>query len=536
MVKKLTYTDVLKSFETEGYQLLSKEYVNSSTPVKYVCPQGHTYQVTWNKWQGGRRCPYCTPGGRVRVVDIEYIRSKFAEEGYKLLIEVYTNCDTKLKCTCPEGHTVYISWDAWQSKGTRCAECSGTKKHSFGDVDAAFSSEGFTLLSTDYKNVHSKLKYRCPVGHEGTITFSNWKAGNRCRQCSGKIKHSLEFIKKEFEVEGYKLLTKKYVNGKQKLSYICPKNHRHSMVWNNWQQGQRCPSCLNLSKGEKELAGSIRALGIYIIRNDRTIIAPYELDIFIPSKKIAIEYCGLYWHSEGMGKNSTYHKNKLDMCQEKGIRLITVFEDEWLIGKDIVISMLKSILGIYNTTLHANECKVKEISEKEAKDFYQENHLQGYGVEYATSLGAFYDNTLVSVMTFSNAGSDKVTKATTDDVWELYRFCSKKEHEVVNVTSKLLKYFEKNYRVKELVAYADRRWSVGNMYYKLGFSFSHKTRPNYWYFRGSKKRMVRFSKIKISDEPKHISEWRLRQDEGWNRVWDCGNLKFIKILGEKSYV
>lgn len=74
------------------------------------------------------------------------------------------------------------------------------------------------------------------------------------------------------------------------------------------------------------------------------------------------------------------------------------------------------------------------------------------------------------------------------------------------------------------------------MYYKLGFSFSHKTRPNYWYFRGSKKRMVRFSKIKISDEPKHISEWRLRQDEGWNRVWDCGNLKFIKILGEKSYV
>lgn len=94
----------------------------------------------------------------------------------------------------------------------------------------------------------------------------------------------------------------------------------------------------------------------------------------------------------------------------------------------------------------------------------------------------------------------------------------------------------KNYRVKELVACADRRWSVGGMYYKLGFSFSHKTGPNYWYFRGSKKRMVRFSKIKISDEPKHFSEWSLRQDESWNKIWDCGNLKFIKILGEKSYV
>lgn len=531
MAKKLTLDYIIKAFEAEGYEVLSEKYVNSATPIKYKCPKGHLYQVSWNKWQGGRRCPYCNPKGRVKVADIEYIKSEFAKEGYILLTELYVNCDTKLKCICPKGHTAYISWDAWKSKGTRCAECRGSVKYTLDYITSIFSAEGYIILASEYKNVNTPLKCKCPKGHITHLSFANWKKGNRCKYCAGKVRHTLEFVKASFEKEGYVLLSKEYSNGYQKLDYRCSEGHEHSIAWGNWNQGQRCPSCSScgFSKGEKELVNELKSLGLVLIENDRQLIAPYELDILIPSKNIAIEYCGLYWHSELNGKDSKYHANKAIMCEEKGIRLITLFEDEWELNRDIVVSRLKAILGISNNTVYARKCKIKEISSKEAKTFCEENHLQGYGGGSSVKLGAFYENYLISVMTFSKLSISKGASHS-DCVWELHRFCSKKDYRIIGAASKMLNYFEKNYTVKEIISYADRRWSTGNVYDKLGFSFSHVTKPNYWYFKGTKKRIHRFSNRKMPNEPKHVSEWSLRQDEGWNRVWDCGNLKFIKKL------
>lgn len=531
MAKKLTINFITKSFESEGYTLLSKEYINSRTPLKYKCPEGHVYQVSWNKWNDGRRCPYCNPNGRVRVVDLDYIRSEMLKDGYTLLTDTYVNCSTKLKCKCPEGHIVYISWDSWKSKGTRCNKCRGLVFYTINDIKNALSDEGYTLLASEYKNSRTPLKCKCPEGHIVNISWGNWKAGNRCKYCAGKVKHTIDFVRDSFEAEGYVLLTKKYKNGKQKLKYKCGNGHVHEITWNNWQQGQRCPSCsgCGVSKGEKDLVAILKDMNIDLIENDREIIAPYELDILIPSKKLAIEYCGLYWHSELFGKDKTYHENKLDMCEENGIRLITVFEDEWELNKDIVISRLKVILGISNTTIYARKCKIKEITTQEAKYFCNENHLQGYGSGAAIKLGAFYKGCLVSVMTFSKLSISKGAKTTTGRC-ELHRFCSKIGYRVVGIASKLLKYFERNYKFKEIISYADRRWSDGNVYNKLGFSLVHKTKPNYWYFNGTKKRIHRFSKRKMPDEPKYVSEWQLRKSAGWNRIWDCGNLKFNKLL------
>lgn len=531
MSKKLTLDYIVKAFAVEGYIVLSEKYIDSSTPIKYICNKGHYYQVSWNKWKSGRRCPYCTANGRVRVVDVNYIKSEMSKEGYTLISKVYKDCATKLECLCPKDHLVYISWDAWKSKSTRCPECSGNKKLNFEYVKSQFELEDYKLLSDCYINARSKLRYKCPKGHKHSITWDSWNVGARCPLCSGKAKLTIELVKRSFESEGYNLLTKVYTNRCQKLDYICPNGHKHNVAWGNWNYGQRCPYCSNcgVSIGEKALVDSLKSLGIFVIENDRKLIAPYELDIVIPSKNIAIEYCGLYWHSELNGKDKMYHKNKLDMCEAKGIRLITVFEDEWELNKDIVISRLKTILGISKNTVYARKCIIKEITGKEAKDFCNEHHLQGYGFGSSIKLGAFNAGDLVSVMTFSKLIVGKGS-ASIDSAWELYRFCSKKDYSVVGVASKLLKYFERSYKISEVVAYADRRWSNGDIYNKLGFSFSHITKPNYWYFKGTKKRIHRFSKRKIQYEPTHISEWRLRQDESWNRVWDCGNLKFIKKL------
>jgi len=108
------------------------------------------------------------------------------------------------------------------------------------------------------------------------------------------MRKTIEEIRKSFEKEGYKLLTKKYSNSKEKLKYICPNGHQHNIRWNEWQQGRRCPQCnSNTSQMEHELFNFLKPHFSDIVNNDRSLIKPLELDIVIPSKKTAIEFCGL---------------------------------------------------------------------------------------------------------------------------------------------------------------------------------------------------------------------------------------------------
>jgi hypothetical protein len=531
MSKKLTLDYIKKNFGEKGYTVLSDKYINSSSPIRYRCPNGHVYQVSWNKWSAGRRCPYCNPKGRVRKVDLEVIRKEMKKEGYTLLSSEYMKSSDKLKYKCPNGHEYSTSWDAWKSKGNRCAICSKNAKLDIDVVRESIESEGFTLLSDYYDNAHKPLKIECVSGHSFEMSWAHWSSGNRCAICSGKVKHTIEFVRDSFEDAGYTLLTTEYNNGKQKLDYICPNGHKHSISWNNWSQGQRCPVCSNtgFSKGEKEVSDLIKSLGFDVIENSKEIIPPLELDIVIPSKNIAIEYCGLYWHSEIMGKDSKYHNSKVSMCESRGYRLITIFEDEWWTKKDVVISRLKSVLGVNDNTFYARKCDIREISAREARLFCNNHHLQGYGSGSSIKLGAFYNDNLLSVMTFSKLSISKGSK-NVDGKWELHRFCSKTGCRIIGIASKMLKYFERNYDSTELISYADRRWSDGNLYKKLGFELSHITKPNYWYFKGTRNRIHRFSLRKQKHDPKNITEWEIRRSEGLNRIWDCGNLKFIKRM------
>jgi len=140
-------------------------------------------------------------------------------------------------------------------------------------------------------------------------------------------------------------------------------------------------------------------------------------------------------------------------------------------------------------------------------------------------LGAFYNNELVSVMTFAYGNPSKGSRKE-EGVWELNRFCSNYDYHIPGIASKILTYFKRNYSWKKLFSYADLRWSDGNLYYKLGFQFEKQTRPNYWYVKGSK-RIHRYNLRKRPDEPKDISESKLRCALGYIIIWDCGSLKFV---------
>lgn len=289
-----------------------------------------------------------------------------------------------------------------------------------------------------------------------------------------------------------------------------------------------CRKCFPFSSSvaERELREYIESilLNTEIIFNDRKILGGKEIDILIPCKNIGIEYDGVYSHSDKRGITENYHINKTNLANKNGIKLIHIFEDEWLYKKDIVKTRLKRILQVDDSIkIFARNCIIKEIEPSIKNEFLDKYHIQGKDSS-VIKLGAFYNDKLVSVMTFSKGNISKGSSSI-PGIWELNRFCSDPYYSIIGIAGKLLSYFKKNYEWVEIFSYCDRRWSDGNLYVKLGFNLSKIIKPNYWYIKGTK-RIHRFNLRKQPHEPKDISEWKLRENEGYYKIWDCGNFKY----------
>lgn len=472
-----------------------------------------------------------------RRVDFECVKSSMESEGYTVHIEAkeYKNNKQKIPYTCPNGHKHSVSWADWNSKGVRCPYCNGRPIISVDDVRSSMESAGYTLLTTSYSNNKSPLEFVCPNGHRHTTTWTKWNShGYRCPYCYGNAKKTIDEIRADVESAGYSLASNVYGNCHDKLELVCPNGHSYKVSWDNWNsKDSRCTVCgrNGVSKEERSLLDFLStSYDGEIIHNDYSIIKPKELDIVIPGRKIAIEYCGLYWHSELMGKDRHYHHSKMIRCFSAGYRLITIFSDEFKNHQDVVLSRLSNILGIGTpTVIYARNTKIAEIDATTARAFCTTHHLQGYAGS-SVRLGGYHDGKLVSVMTFAKPSISKGARGDHKDAWELSRFCSLTGYRVVGMASKFLAFFERTYPCDVIFSYADCRWSVGNTYERIGFKLTGSTRPNYWYIRDAcKERKHRFALRKQPNEPKDITEWELRKSAGWNRIWDCGNLKYVII-------
>jgi hypothetical protein len=188
----------------------------------------------------------------------EFVRERFDKEGYVLLTEVYKNAFQKLDYVCPNGHQHSIKWNDWQ-QGHRCPYCVGVVKKDINLIKFEFEEEGYKFLTKKYVNVFQKLDYICPKGHKHSISCHNWQRGQRCPYCAGQGKPTIEFIRSEFEKEGYVLLDDVYINSRQKLSYTCPQDHKHNVSWDDWQQGRRCPYC-NIGKKGNNIKLAIESI------------------------------------------------------------------------------------------------------------------------------------------------------------------------------------------------------------------------------------------------------------------------------------
>jgi hypothetical protein len=282
------------------------------------------------------------------------------------------------------------------------------------------------------------------------------------------------------------------------------------------------------STGEQQLHDFIKSIiSDEIIKNDRTILKPKEIDIYIPTRGIAFEYNGIYWHSELHGKTKEYHVDKIDSCEKQNIRLIQIFEPEWFTKQEIVKSRIRNIFGL-SKKIFARKCKIVELTSAIANKFIDENHIQGK-CSASVYIGLEYENQLVAVASYSKSRFSKKYE------WELIRFCNLLDYTVVGGFSKINTYFKNKYKPTSIVSYADRRWSVGNLYESCGFTLVHHSQPNYSYFH-SKNVEVLFSrqqfqkhllknKLPVFDE--NLTEWGNMKANGYNRIWDSGNRVYL---------
>lgn len=279
------------------------------------------------------------------------------------------------------------------------------------------------------------------------------------------------------------------------------------------------------SKLEDDVYSFFVALCEDTCRNERKIISN-ELDMFSPSKKFAIEVCGLYWHSEKFGRGENYHYIKTKECSDSGISLMTIFEDEWYDRGDIIRAYISNKLSGGNTRIHARNCSISVIDSLSAREFYEENHIQGFA-NSTIHIGLILDGVLMAAMSFSKPRAG-VGKSTSGD-FELVRFATKIGYNIPGGFSKLLSYFSKNNIGKVIYSFSDNRYSSGDVYRINGFEKSHDIKPRYSYLNpktGKLEHRFKYTKFKLVEMgyDENLTEKEIMESIGFFRVWDCGKI------------
>ena len=269
---------------------------------------------------------------------------------------------------------------------------------------------------------------------------------------------------------------------------------------------------------------------IKFIHNTRKIIAPQELDFYLPDHNIAIEVCGLYWHRESLLKNKLYHVQKLQKCLDQGINLITIFTDQITKKPDIVIERLKSKLNLLPRTHHARKLSISETCSRTAiKEFLNRNHIQGSQLG-TINLSAIDDNgNIIAVMTLGKLRVSLGQKKQIDNTFELYRFAS--SGNIPGIASKMYQYFLKRHNPQMVISYSDRCWGEGKLYTNLGFNNVSTSGPNYWYTdnfldRYHRYKFAKHSLVQAGYDPA-LTEFEIMESRNYDRIYDCGSHKFV---------
>lgn len=529
------------------YDYSKVNYTNSQTEVTIICPiHGEFSQKPSTHLRCG--CPKCGTEQKSKKLSLtteDFIKRSKAihNDKYDYSQTVYKNASTKVDIICQQ-HGKFKQLPFAHLSGQGCPYCAGRNVTTEDFIKRAKEIHGdkYNYSKINYINNSIKVLIICPKHGEFCQSPSKHLIGQGCPKCAieershNSILSIDKFIERANKIHNnkydYSLIN--YSSLHDKIKIICPSHGIFEQNAYDHLSGHGCNKCTIVSKGEQEISQYVTdVLNINIERNNRVILDGKELDIYIPEKKLAIEYNGLIWHSEKYGKDRYYHLNKTEGCEKQRVKLIQIFEDEWLEHKEIIKSKIKQLLNLNKTLpkIYGRQCIVKEISNTTAKFFLTKNHIQGYSFS-TIYLGCFTKrDELIGVMTFINSNKYHNT-------WILNRFATDINYHCTGIGSKLFTFFIKKYAPSEIISFADRRWTSdkdNNLYTKLGFRLDEILKPDYHYITDGKQRFHKFNfrkKSLIKKYTEHgltegMTEYEMTQKLGFYRIWDCGLFKYV---------
>jgi G:T-mismatch repair DNA endonuclease (very short patch repair protein) len=533
-----------------NYDFSNTVYSGMHSPVTVLCPADGPFTLRAMALANGQGCRLC--GIRRRVAAQWDTKEVFEEKARKVhgnLYDysqvVYKGSKEKVEIFCPEHGGTFWQKPNVHLNGNRCGVCRPQSKMTtemfIAKAQRKHGESRYHYEKVDYVDSLTKVIITCPEDNHGDFLQdpSNHIAGAGCPKCGLKsrvAKQNLttdEFIERAREVHGntYDYGGTDYRKRRETVDVLCPAHGKFRISAESHLSGYGCKKCKdNTSFGEKSLRNFIESLGYEPHYQRRNLLDNgKELDIYLPGKKLAIEYNGLYWHGEKReghrkGKDKNYHLNKTEAASRAGIRLIQIFEDEWLEKRDIVESRLRHILGNSQETRYARKLQIRDVSKNSCDKFLEQYHIQGNTIGASSSLGLYDGDELVAVMTLGLGRYDRGSV-------ELYRFASKGS--VVGGFSKLFKAFiRRNPDVTRVISYSDRRWSQGDVYSKNGFVLDSHSAPGYFWAKHAKRHHRQsFQKHKLVNILKHFDPEKTEVENceanGYWRVFDCGQSKWV---------
>lgn len=553
MARKLTFLEFVDkaiSIHGDRYNYPPQEYINNTTKMQIDCKiHGVFYQSAQHHWRG-IGCPVCANEKMKSTKSCSFDeivdRANAMHNGkYAYHQESYSKIANKMKITCPI-HGDFLQIAHAHISGQSCKQCTlDNRSLSFDEfiIKATALHKGkYKYPDQTYSNTRHKIKILCPEHGIFEQTVNSHLSGHGCKECglsltlSAKTPSFDEVVRLFNQVHNnkYTYPQQDYVNNKTKIRITCPVHGDFFQIANSHLGGKGCLSCVNGNNSECErnlsscFSDATKINNHKIPLNDITseVRKPsgnnsrsIELDIFFPDKNVAVEFHGLYWHSEArVGK--TYHLDKMFVCKEKGIDLIQIFEDEWENKPEIVQSIINTRLGIYENRYMARKTDRVEVDSKTACAFYEANHIQGK-VGAKNHYGLVLDGELVAMASFGIRSS--IFK--NNHEIELIRFCTKLNTQVIGGLSKLMKPFT-GIKVK---TYCDLRLFNGNGYKSVGFKVIGESKPGYYYVKSNTRySRFQFQKHKLANMldvfDSSLSESENMKNNGYSRIYDCGNL------------
>lgn len=449
----------------------------------------------------------------------------------------------KWLCQCDCGNEKVVGFSALNNNRTRSCGCLAREKSRDRQlIDLTGKRFGKLVVLGIDKTVKNKVywKCQCDCGNEKVVRSDNLTR-NVTKSCGCINKTLGYFIDKSIIGRRFgKLVVTSlaYIQGRKTYwNCLCDCGnakvaYRGSLISGHTTScGCKYELACFGSSNELELYNYIQALNPALVCKKTRILDGKEIDMYFPDIKLGIEYNGSAFHASLNGvyenKPKEYHRNKFLSAKNLGIRLLTIFDVDWEINKDKIMSLIRDII-IPCTKIYARKCIIKAINKEEANIFYNQYHLQNGFRLNEINYGLYYNNELLSVMSFGNVRM----KHSEPDCYELHRYCVKNGYKIIGGAERLFKHFIKEYNPKYIKTYSSNDMFDGNIYQKLGFKYIKQADlPYYWYKNGLGLPREKCQPCKLqktfpdlyNEAPNRGKEDYIMQKRGFCKVYRCGN-------------